>query len=255
MHVLTVRRRDDRIERVVLRRYVLPDDVHEPDVAAREAEALRIVEAIGVATPILLGSDLSGEEVGAPALLMTRLAGRPVWEPRNRRRWCRELAETLVAVNDVAAPPVGVVPTYSPHRQRSYAVPRWARDVSMWERAVEIAHEPSIDAPARFVHRDFHPGNVLWVRSRLTGVVDWQHASMGPAVVDVGHSRLNFFIYDEGLAELFTTTWEEVAQAAFDPWADLVAIIGALDSLRDSPPPPRAREAIERALAAAVASR
>lgn len=95
---------------------------------------------------------------------------------------------------------------------------------------------------------------MLWVRSRLTGVVDWQHASIGPAVVDVGHCRLNFFFYDEGLAELFTTTWEEVAEATFDPWADLVAIIGALDHLRDTPPPQRARRAIEAALGAAVAS-
>lgn len=254
MHVVTVRHQDDRMERVVLRRYVLPADVVEPGFVEREAAALRIAEAIDVPTPTLLGSDLTGEQVGAPALLMTELDGRPVWEPRNRRRWCQALAEVLVAVHGVALPPPGVVPGYAPHRQRSYAVPRWARDPAMWERAIEIAHEPSIEAPARFVHRDFHPGNVLWVRGQLTGVVDWQHASVGPAVVDVGHNRLNFFFYDATLAQLFTTTWEEVAEADFDPWADIVAIVGALDNLRTIPPAQRARDAIERALAAAVAS-
>lgn len=189
-----------------------------------------------------------------PALLMTELAGRPVWEPSPRRRWCRALAEAIVAVHEAVVPPSAAIPAYVPHPQRSYAVPRWARDTSVWERAIEVAHEPTIDAPGCFIHRDLHPGNVLWNRSELTGLVDWQHASIGPAVVDVGHNRLNLFFSDEALAELFTSTWENVAGAAYDPWADIVAIIGALDHLRDGPPPSRARETIERALAAALSS-
>ena len=73
-------------------------------------------------------------------------------------------------------------------------------------------------------------------------------------MVDVGHNRLNLFFYDEALAELFTATWEEVAEADYDPWADIVAIIGALDNLRTGPPPQRAKQTIEHALAAAIAS-
>jgi len=33
----------------------------------------------------------------------------------------------------------------------------------------------------RFIHRDFHPGNVLWSRGRASGVVDWANACKGPA--------------------------------------------------------------------------
>ena len=40
MHVVTVRHDDGREEEVVLRRYVLPGELHDPDIAEREAAAL-----------------------------------------------------------------------------------------------------------------------------------------------------------------------------------------------------------------------
>jgi aminoglycoside phosphotransferase (APT) family kinase protein len=254
MHVLTLRHEDQRSERVVLRRYVLPAESHEPDVAAREAAALEVAATIEMAAPTLLGADPTGAEAGVPSVLMSLLAGKPIWEPGNPQRWCRDLAGVLVAVHDAPVPQDGVIRSYAPHQQQSYAPPAWARDTAVWERAVEIFHEPTIDAPRRFIHRDFHPGNVLWSKRRLTGVVDWQHASIGPAVVDVGHNRLNLFFYDAALAELFTTTWEAAAEADYHQWADISAIIGGLDNLRRNPPPQRARQTIENALAAAIAA-
>jgi hypothetical protein len=42
-----------------------------------------------------------------------------------------------------------------------------------------------------FLHRDFHPGNVLFTGAgpelRITGVVDWVETSWGPADLDVAH--------------------------------------------------------------------
>jgi aminoglycoside phosphotransferase (APT) family kinase protein len=42
-----------------------------------------------------------------------------------------------------------------------------------------------------FLHRDFHPGNVLFTGSgaglRISGVVDWVETSWGPADLDVAH--------------------------------------------------------------------
>jgi aminoglycoside phosphotransferase (APT) family kinase protein len=37
-----------------------------------------------------------------------------------------------------------------------------------------------------FIHRDFHPGNVLWRDGEVTGVVDWVNASIGSPWADVG---------------------------------------------------------------------
>ena len=57
MHVVTVRHDDGREEEVVLRRYVLPGELHDPDIAEREATALALVEQLEVPTPRLIGCD------------------------------------------------------------------------------------------------------------------------------------------------------------------------------------------------------
>ena len=76
VHLITVQRPGGRHDQAVLRRYVRPDP-DEPDPAGREARALRLAEAADVPTPALLAVDPDGTGAGVPALLMTRLPGRP----------------------------------------------------------------------------------------------------------------------------------------------------------------------------------
>jgi aminoglycoside phosphotransferase (APT) family kinase protein len=204
----------------------------EPEVAEREARALRVVEQIEVPTPRLLALDPTGGEVGVPALLMTRLAGRVDWWPADLEGWLRRLAEVLARIHAGPLPSPGLLPDYGPYGQLSYQPPPWARWPRIWERAVDLALGPVPDLPALLVQRDFHPGNVLWRYRRVSGVVDWQAASTGPAVVDVAHCRSNLLGFDRDVADRFTTLWEGVSGATFHPWADLVTIIGFLDDLR-----------------------
>jgi hypothetical protein len=106
---------------------------------------------------------------------------------------------------------------------------RWPR---AWQRAIDLALGPAPDLAAVLVQRDFHPGNVLWRYRRVSGVVDWQAASVGPAVVDVAHCRSNLLGFDRSVAERFTTLWEQATGDNFHPWADVVTIVGFLDDLR-----------------------
>jgi aminoglycoside phosphotransferase (APT) family kinase protein len=221
-----------RVE-VVLRRYVRPElNVDEPDLAETEARALRAVEAIEVPTPRLLALDPTGTEVGVPALLMTRLPGRVDWWPSDLEPWLRRMAEVLPLIHAGPLPPPGTLPVYKPYGQSSYQPPPWARRPRVWERAVDLALGLPPDVPAVLVQRDFHPGNVLWRYRRVSGVVDWQAASVGPAVVDVAHCRSNLLGFDRSVAERFTALWEQASGATFHPWADLVTIVGCLDDLR-----------------------
>jgi aminoglycoside phosphotransferase (APT) family kinase protein len=82
-------------------------------------------------------------------------------------------------------------------------------------------------------HRDVHPGNVLWRRGTVSGVVDWQAVCTGPAVADVAHCRVNLLTLGAGAAGRFTAWWQRAAGAAYHPRADVVTIIGFLDHLRD----------------------
>jgi hypothetical protein len=96
--------------------------------------------------------------------------------------------------------------------------------------------------------------DVLWVRGRLSGVVDWQWACVGPRSIDPAHCRLNLFHYSPTMADDVRTVWEQRSGLSFDPWADLASIIGTLDSIRGRRDPNAAMWTIEAALKAAVSA-
>ncbi|MGH3400948.1 MAG: phosphotransferase family protein [Streptosporangiaceae bacterium] len=158
-----------------------------------------------------------------------RLPGRVEWAPAGLDRWLLRLAELLPAIHAASLPAADVVPAFAPYPQKSYAPPGWARWPTVWERAVEIAHRPPPELPPVFIQRDFRPGNVLWRRGAVSGVVDWQSASIGPASADVAHCRANLFGFDLDVADRFTESWERLTGERFHPWAEVVTIIGFLD--------------------------
>jgi aminoglycoside phosphotransferase (APT) family kinase protein len=239
-------------ERMVLRRYVRPETpVDDPGIADHEARALDFVDQVPIPTPQLLATDLTGIATGVPTILMSWLPGRVEWSPSNVDCWLRGMSDLLPTIHDTPLPPSGVIRPFRTYRQHSYDPPPWTRWPGVWQRGVEIVRGPVPGDHHVFLHRDFHPGNVLWRRGKVTGLVDWQAASIGPASVDVGHCRSNLLSYGTEVVDRFTTLWEQASGQRYDPWADVSTIIGRLDDLRDEPP--AGRLAVEETLARAVA--
>jgi len=234
VHLLTTRGGAGQRRQAVLRRYVRPElNAEEPDIAEREARALRVAGSAGVPTPLLLAVDPAGAEAGAPAVLMSRLPGRVDWWPSDTGRWLRRLAGVQPAIHAAPLPPAGLIGPFASCPQASYQPPPWARYPRAWERAAEIYHQPAPVMPEVLVHGDFHPGNVLWRWGKVSGVVDWQAACAGPAIIDVAHCRVSLLTFGTEEAERFTALWQQSAGAAYHPWADVITIIGFLDDLRD----------------------
>jgi aminoglycoside phosphotransferase (APT) family kinase protein len=234
VHLLTTDDGAGQRRQAVLRRYVRPEvNAEEPDSAEREARALRAAEAVDVPTPGLLAVDPAGTQAGVPAVLMSRLPGHVDWWPSDMERWLRRLAGVLPPIHAGPLPPAGVLPPFAPDAQASYRPPGWARSPAVWERAAEISHDVAPRLPAVLLHRDFHPGNVLWRRGVVSGVVDWQGACTGPGVADVAHCRVNLLTFGTDAAQRFTVLWQRATGATYHPWADVVTIIGFLDDLRD----------------------
>jgi aminoglycoside phosphotransferase (APT) family kinase protein len=187
VHLLTVAGATDT--RVVLRRYVRPD---EPGMAEREARALAFAAHLEVPTPRLLAADTLGERAGAPAVLMSWLPGAVRWWPPDPGRWLAGLAALLPAIHAAPLPPR--FPSFTPYRQDSYQPPAWARWPRIWARAVEICRGP-VPGPRVFLHRDFHPGNVRGrapARPRPTSVTaapTCSRTGQGPSGTSPGPGR------------------------------------------------------------------
>ena len=69
--------------------------------------------------------------------------------------------------------------------------PAHASRPAVWQRAVDAWTTQLPLTERSFVHRDFHPGNVLSQRDVVTGVVDWSAACVSPRGCDVAHCRWN----------------------------------------------------------------
>jgi aminoglycoside phosphotransferase (APT) family kinase protein len=249
VHALTVELAGGRTRQVVLRRYVRPElNEEEPDIAEREARVLPLLDTVDVPTPAFIAADLSGS---VPAILMSYLPGKVEWSPADTDHWLAGLASLLPPIHAARLPAPGVIRPFAPYYQASYAPPDWARRPEVWKRGLEIFHGPAPDEPSVFIHRDFHPGNVLWEAGALSGVVDWQAASIGPPSADVAHCRANLWDYGIELADRFTAIWERLTGARYHPWADVMSILGDLDWLRADTRPERyiAEDVLTRAVA------
>src|SRR4051794_5431144 len=164
MHALTI----DGRESVVLRRYVRPElNVEEPDIAHREQRALRFVERVDVPTPRLLACDPTGADAGVPTVVMSRLPGRVDWSPTNVDAWLRDLARVLPPIHDAALARGHGIRPFAPYEPEREDPPPWLPRPKVWERAMAIFRGPALDRQRVFIHRDFHPGNVLWRRGRV----------------------------------------------------------------------------------------
>jgi aminoglycoside phosphotransferase (APT) family kinase protein len=168
--------------RLVLRRHDKPEWLaKEPDVAEREAANLERLASDDVPAPRLVAVD-----VGRAWVLMTRLEGRVVLRPEDRAAWLAGLEALLPVIHAVDRAGMRPFRMYN----AAQAVPSWSARPALWEAAIDavqrLPHDPTV-----FVHRDFHPGNVLWSDGRVSGVVDWIEASAGPPGIDTGHCRVN----------------------------------------------------------------
>ncbi|MEO5900118.1 MAG: aminoglycoside phosphotransferase family protein, partial [Ilumatobacteraceae bacterium] len=136
---------------------------------------------------------------------MSLLDGRPSWDRRPRQRWVDQLVDVMIEIHAVHVPTGTTLPAIDRYEQAVYQPPRWTSQSNMWGRAFEIFHGPNPTSDVGFVHRDFHPGNTLWHRQRLTGVIDWQAGCVGPASIDPAHCRINLLDRPELADQLMKT--------------------------------------------------
>ena len=170
----------------------------------KQAPLLRTLHAAGLPVPGVPYADAGESCFGVPFIMMERLAGLPffVWNPDP-------------AFDRSAA---AVRPLYEQTIDAMAALHRfdWQRHLTDWEAPRSLVDEvqrwdailaksPRADwiasgralrerllatrpdgAPVGLVHGDCQPGNALFDGGRLTGLIDWELASIGSRRIDAG---------------------------------------------------------------------
>jgi len=197
MRRLTVGTQGGGIRDLVLRTFVDPFFVeHAEDLLNREAGALTLLAGTGVAAPGPVAVDPTASHCEYPSLLMTHLAGRTVLDDGGLEARIPLLARQLVAIH--ALRPAERPQEYKAWTTADAVVPPDCADAAAWAAAIDVIRKPVPPYEGLFLHRDFHPGNVLFDASppsmagpRITGVVDWVQTCWGPADLDVAHCSTN----------------------------------------------------------------
>ncbi|MFG2732115.1 phosphotransferase family protein [Streptomyces canus] len=197
MRRLTIGTRDGGTRDLVLRTFVDPFFAeHAEDLLNREAGVLTLLTGTGVVAPGPVAVDPTAAHCEYPSLLMTHLAGRTVLDEEGLQARVPLLARQLVAIHTLR--PAERPREYEAWTTADAVVHPDGADAAAWAAAIDVIRKPAPSYEGRFLHRDFHPGNVLFdvpppslAGPRITGVVDWVQTSWGPADLDVAHCSTN----------------------------------------------------------------
>ena len=176
-------------------------DDPDPERATADFHGLRIARRHGIPAPEPLYLDRTGDLLGLPGIVTGFIEGEQVSRPEDVRSWAADIARMLLRVHD-ARPSV---------EERSHIYEgRWMglcflRDGWPDTMAGHSLTEPIFEAVLElraglrcvrpvFLHMDYWPGNILWSRGRISGLVDWDAASYGDPALDVGYFRMNMYL-------------------------------------------------------------
>ena len=202
----------------------------EPDLVKHEARSLRYAKKGGLRVPTVIAYDEHGEKSGKPLILMDKLEGSPVLAPNDSVHFVEGLAQTLAAIHKQDATDFEWV--YSSYTDMSTAIiPKWATNSTTWQRAIELANGPTPNQSVCFIHRDYHPTNILWQDGQVSGIVDWVNACRGPAGIDVGHCRVNLaLLHGVEMADAFLVAYcREAVEFNYDTYFDIISVLDFID--------------------------
>jgi aminoglycoside phosphotransferase (APT) family kinase protein len=213
VRVVRVQAPDGTRHDLVVRSYGSPSHRAHPTICVTEFRLLERLAQSTVPAPRPLYLDRVGRFLGVPAIVTSRLPGGSRLGPSDHDAYVRQAAGALADVHRV--PTRGL--TFLP-RQASLIPKRLARNAVADDplepglRNATLRVWPAVaasSAPARLVHGDYWPGNLLWHRGRLTGVVDWEDGRLGDPAEDVATCRADLvLLFGAGGADGFLHAYE-----------------------------------------------
>jgi aminoglycoside phosphotransferase (APT) family kinase protein len=202
MNVMRIEAMPGKRSSVVLRRYVPGWRKSTPERARFEFDVLGLVESAGIPAPRRLLLDAEGYYFGTPAMVLSYLPGRSFFAPPDISRWTDELARGLALVHAVRPERYDLswLPGDPVQDMRAELDERLGQLPEMEPLALEAfaalqAQAYRVDgAQSCLVHDDYWPGNTVWYRGRLTGIIDWTDARLGDPRADLAQCRADLVL-------------------------------------------------------------
>lgn len=211
---------------LVIKRFDRDDPLDvRPDWAAHEAAVLELLAASAVRVPRLVGCDRAGKETGVPAVLMSHVRGSADLPDR----WHAPAAAVVASIGTVT--PGALDWLYERYNEGLQPiVPCWATDRGLWKSAFDLVASEPPDSSWGFIHRDLHPGNLVWQGGHVNAVLDWLSGCIGPLAIDPAHFRANLAM-DLGseAGDAFLVAY--LRRVHPDTWHPYWAIVDAVDFL------------------------
>jgi aminoglycoside phosphotransferase (APT) family kinase protein len=241
---------------VVLRRPPrgpLPPSAHD---VLREARLLSALEPTPVRAPKVLAVCADPEVIGAPFYVMEQVSGEVITHaippaldnPAQRGQIADQLIEALVELHAVDWTAIALDGFGKP---TGYLERQLRRFGGLWEhnRTRELDEVDQVGAwlaanlpqspPATIVHGDYRLGNTMLAPTapaRLVAIFDWEMATIGDPLADVGYMMIHWTQADDGPGLKFNLQ-SVTSRAGFPTRKELVAryeqlsgrAVGALD--------------------------
>jgi aminoglycoside phosphotransferase (APT) family kinase protein len=188
----------------------------------------------------------SGEVLGRDFYVMERLPGRVIergvpadvaTDPALARRMCESMIEEIAAIHLVDLDDVGLADLASGEDYLTRELDHWSAEIERVKRGTLPAlarlvdelrtRQPEPCARVTLVHGDTKPGNFAFVDGEVSGVFDWEMATVGDPLADIGWAEVNwrfpgFVTAAEGApsADDLVRRWESLTgmRALHRPW-------------------------------------
>jgi aminoglycoside phosphotransferase (APT) family kinase protein len=157
--------------------------------APLEWSRLEFAQRVALPVPEPIVADLESVWFGRPTVVMSRLPGRPDLTPEDVDSSVEALALALAELHGTPVHGAEGAVTRPP-RFETWRAPAGEHDplTTAAVRAV-TARLPTRTSERVLTHGDFHPGNLLWHRGRISGVVDWSEARLDTRWYDLAYCR------------------------------------------------------------------
>jgi aminoglycoside phosphotransferase (APT) family kinase protein len=222
---------DGRIEKLVVRRHGKLDLARSPRSAANEFALLQVLDAAGVAVPRPRHLDRSGAFFAAPCVVLDYVEGQTEFAPLDLDDYLAQIAAQLARIHALDG---GGALRFLPRTEAGAIAVDPAAVTGAVAAAVHRMRPPVQVNPSVLLHGDFWPGNILWRDRRLVAVIDWEDASIGDPLSDLGGSRLEI-LWAFGIDAMRRFTERYRAITAVDlanlPYWDLSAALAAAGEL------------------------